>query len=546
MSRHSAPTGGQVWQWFEQGAGHHRLTGLYDNTERAHRFFLGEQWYGVESGGEALPQYNFIQPIVEHKVASVAMNNMTISYTPLEHAGQAYQRAALLCRQLTTYAARQWERLKMDKLCWSAVRDACVAGDGYLYFYDGDCHAQQVDTCNLYLADEQCADLQKQEYILIAGRQTVGSLRREARRAGLRESDVEKIVPDDGQWEQERERQEAARDEPERKCTALLLFWRDENGIVCCQRSTRDVVYRPAARLCGSGGRGLRLYPVAGLSWLRRRGSALGGGGVQGLIANQIETNKMLARRLMNAKVSAFSRLVYNADKVMNKEAVEQVGAAIKVRDMQASSVSDIVTYLGAAPMSPDARQLSEELVTMTRELAGAGNAALGQVNPELASGAAIIAARDQAALPLNGQIADFRQFIEDVAAIWFELWCAYYPRDLQEGPYGMDAEELGRLQVEIRIDVAPNNPLSRYAQEQALENLFARGSITLEEYVEALDETAAAPKQKLEGILESRRQGATKGKPGGGFAPAPSGAEDLAELIYAKSIQSKGVPSGA
>ena len=203
---------------------------------------------------------------------------------------------------------------------------------------------------------------------------------------------------------------------------------------------------------------------------------------------------------------SAFSRMVYNADKVLNKEAIEQVGAAIQVRDMQASRVSDIVTYLGAAPMSPDARQLSEELVSQTRELAGAGNAALGQVNPEQASGAAIIAARDQAALPLNEQIADFRQFIEDVAAIWFELWAVYAPVPLGLPPWQISAEELGKLRVEIRIDVAPNSPLSHYAQEQALEKLFDRGAISFEEYVEALDENATAPKSKLEQIVKRRK----------------------------------------
>ena len=132
--------------------------------------------------------------------------------------------------------------------------------------------------------------------------------------------------------------------------------------------------------------------------------------------------------------------------------------------------------------MSPDARQLSEELVSQTRELAGAGNAALGQVNPEQASGAAIIAARDQAALPLNEQIADFRQFIEDVAAIWFELWAVYAPVPLGLPPWQISAEELGKLRVEIRIDVAPDGPLSHYAQEQALEKLFDRGAISFEE----------------------------------------------------------------
>ena len=137
--------------------------------------------------------------------------------------------------------------------------------------------------------------------------------------------------------------------------------------------------------------------------------------------------------------------------------------------------------------------------MSQTRELAGAGNAALGQVNPEQASGAAIIAARDQAALPLNEQIADFRQFIEDVAAIWFELWAVCCPVPLGLPPWQISAEELGKLRVEIRIDVAPNSPLSHYAQEQALEKLFDRGAISFEEYVEALDENATAPKSKLE-----------------------------------------------
>ncbi len=184
------------------------------------------------------------------------------------------------------------------------------------------------------------------------------------------------------------------------------------------------------------------------------------------------------------------------------------MGAAIKVRDMQASNVTDVVSYLGAAPMSPDARLLAEELVTQTRELAGAGDAVLGQVNPEKATGAAIIAARDQAALPLNQQIADFRQFIEDIAAIWFELWAVYSPRELTQGPDPLTWEELRRLRVEIRIDASPNSPYSRFAQEQTLENLFQRGAITFEEYVAALDENSAAPKRKLEAILRARSAG--------------------------------------
>ena len=95
------------------------------------------------------------------------------------------------------------------------------------------------------------------------------------------------------------------------------------------------------------------------------------------------------------------------------------------------------------------------------------------------------------------------------MASIWFELWAAYYPTELSRGIYALSGEALRRLRVEIRIDVSPNSPYSRYAQEQALENLFQKGVITFEEYVAALDENAAAPKQKLEDILRNRQRDA-------------------------------------
>ena len=101
------------------------------------------------------------------------------------------------------------------------------------------------------------------------------------------------------------------------------------------------------------------------------------------------------------------------------------------------------------------------------------------------------------------------------MASIWFELWAAYYPAELSRGIYALSGEELRRLRVEIRIDVSPNSPYSRYAQEQALENLFQKGVITFEEYVTALDENAAAPKQKLEDILRNRQRA-------GGEPPQP------------------------
>ena len=57
-----------------------------------------------------------------------------------------------------------------------------------------------------------------------------------------------------------------------------------------------------------------------------------------------------------------------------------------------------------------------------------------------------------------------------------------------------------------MRIDISPTNPYSKYAQEQSLQNLFAMGAITLDEFIDALDDDSSIPKAKMQEILEQRK----------------------------------------
>ncbi len=568
----------EIWKKYQQGVNHHNQINLYEKVRKAYRFFEGDQWNGLESDGEVMPMYNFIQPVVEHKAASVAMNGMAINYSPMEY-GSDYQTAARACDVLNRYAARQWELLKMDKLGWAIIKDACIAGDSYLYFYDRNLHAQIIDGPNVYFADETSRDIQSQDWIIIAERRFVRDVRREAKENDLSQEEIDLIGPDSdtGQLLGDDARQNSQQED--KRCTSLLYMRKNKEGIVTISRSTQNVVYQPEEVMQGKekesgepAGKGMQLYPLAGLWWVPKKESARGVGEVTPLIPNQIEVNKMLVRRLMNAKITAFGRMVYNKRTVANPESVAEVGSAIEVMDTPAARVTDHVAYLHPSPMSADAKNLTDEMISQTRDLAGAGDAALGQINPEQASGSAIIAVRDQAALPLNEQIAEYKQFCEDVAAIWFDLWVTYHPSGMevelppeeQPGllagmmPQGLDigqgmgqtggmaagtsaaapmgqmgqsaapmgqmpgmmmdapqeptkeiipAEVLQQMRPSIRIDVSPVNPYSKYAQEQSLAGLFQAGAITFEEYVEALDEQASTPKQKLQEIIDKRME---------------------------------------
>src|SRR5699024_5876616 len=130
--------------------------------------------------------------------------------------------------------------------------------------------------------------------------------------------------------------------------------------------------------------------------------------------------------------------------------------------------VNSMVQYLQPAGPGGDAAALEAELLTQSRELEGAGEAATGQVDPTQASGEAIKAARDQSALNLNEQTANFKQFIEDLAQIWYQLWVAYATNGLlirytteddKQIEETIDQEQLQAADINIRIDVSPVDP---------------------------------------------------------------------------------------
>lgn len=506
----------KIWEKYQAGRDHHRRVGMYQQVERCHRFYEGDQWHGLKTGGEELPSLNFLKPVCRYQIATVAMNELAIVFSSLSGDEQVSQ----LCDVLTRYAAAQIEKGKLDNKKWAVVKGACITGDHYLYVFDDREPSESVvrdltpglrhrlvDKDNVYLANEQEPELQRQEWIILAERVPVEQVRRAAEANKIKAELLEQIAAD----EDLDRPQEAGREVKtgDGKCTSLLYMEKTADGIRFC-RSTQNVVYQPERML-----EGMDVYPLAAMRWEEKHGSARGVGVVERLIPNQIEVNKTLARRALCVKRYGYPTAVVDPDKVTNPGDLAKVGATIKVRSLGNNPITSMIQYLNPAPMSGDAASLEGELVTQSRELEGAGDAATGQVDPTKASGEAIKAARDQSALNLNEQTANFKQFMEDLAIIWYKLWVVYSGAGM-EVQYSDDAggtvravldqQALKSADIDIRIDVSPADPYSVLSRGMALENALTAGHITFEEYVEALDSQGGVPKEKLQAILDRRR----------------------------------------
>jgi hypothetical protein len=388
----------------------------------------------------------------------------------------------------------------MDSKCWELVRAAAIAGDSYVYFYDKNMNSEIINNTDIFFGDESQPDIQKQPYIIIAERRNVCDVIADAKANGISKDEISNIIADNDNQNvvtTEKTKEEVKSDKG--KCTCLLYLKLEKNGDLKYCRCTKHVIYQTEKVIKGYG-----VYPIASLVFQSRKGTARGNGEVLPLINNQIEVNRNLARRILNSKLTSYSRLVYAGDMVVNPKALTEVGTAIEISGSSVEDVNKYIKYITPAAMSSEAANLANEIMHTTRELAGAGDAALGNIDPTQASGTSIIAVRDQAAIPLNEQSAAFRQLVEDIAKIWLKTFEVY-------GPIKVDGQEimpatLKKLNPIVRIDVSNTSPFSKYAREQALERLFVGGHISFEEYVNALDCDSSVPKSKLDAILKERQ----------------------------------------
>ena len=337
-----------------------------------------------------------------------------------------------------------------------------------------------------------------------------------AKENGVSAKDIALIEPDE-----KNENQIYNKSEVEKKVTVLLYMEKDEDGVVKTGRATETCVIEPLDMKIRKNGNEevigkLEVYPIIPYVWESVPNSARGIGEVEQLIPNQLELNKTLARRSMAVKMGAYPRLAYDANAIDNPEDLDKVGAAIAVNGGGAQSINQMIAYLNPANISSDALKLSDDLLQITKDLAGASDYALGNINPEQASGTAIIAVRDQAQVPLNEQTARYKQWVEDVSLLWMDLWIVFNENGISfeyEDEYGnvspvtITQDQLRQLKPMVRIDVSPDNQWTKLAEQQSLDSMLQLDKITLEEYAEMTPENSSVPKQKLLQIIGKRKQ---------------------------------------
>lgn len=502
-----------AWEQYESGKEYKRRIGIYETIRQNERFYRGQQWKDGECAELPRPVFNVIRRIIDYLVCSVASSNLSIRFTdenlPFLHNEAERKKLSRGLEVLSANASYRWERSGMDHKLIRMLTDAAISGDGVIYCYwdgerntpqlfSGDISCDVIDNVNLFVADVNRADIQDQDYIIIAGRASVASLRHEAQEAGVSEEYIAKILPDgEGDSQSgEMSRYELEGNE-EAKATYIIKFWR-EGGRVIFEKSTRECSIKRAHTDC-------RLYPVAYLNWMPTKNSFHGTSPITSLIPNQKFINRAYAMAMKHMMDTAFSKVIYDKSKI--PEWTNSVGEAIAA--IGGGNISDAVSVVGTGEMQSGYMDLISSAIEVTKDLMGATESALG--NLEANNTSAILALQETSRIPLEQIRSSYYRCIEDLANIWADMMCAYYPSerlipfDTDDGGYSesVDFSLLKSGFLSARIDVAEISKYSAASAQSLLDKLLDGGYISPASYIKRLPSGMLLNRQALIDELE-------------------------------------------
>lgn len=515
----------KLWQEYEDGIAFQRRMGFAENFPRYVRFKEGDQWAPPTPRTKNLPRpvFNIIEMFIRSKRAAVLNQAVSMAFSPVNSAGgEKGERAEQNARDMTDYAKLLWDQLGQDALSSELIDDAATLGTGVLhYYYDesvrpagsrfcvGELRGESIDPLNIFFADPQLCDLQRQEYVLIASRRRVTEVRALAKRLGCTAGELARIARDEAESGDYGTEPDEPHDDD--YCTVLTKYYR-ENGEVRFDRATRNVELARGQSLTPPGGRAVTLYPLVLMVWKRRKKCIYGIGEAEGLIPNQKAINFNLAMMLLSVQQTAWPKLL-STPGAIRQPVTNEPGEHL----IDYSAGGGGIRYLSPPEFSATAVGLSNTILELSRSIAGVSDVTTGEITRGNLAASAIIALQNQAKTPIVEIQRRYWDVIRQIGRIWTQLIGAYYTFD-RTMTVTENGERKSRLfcgrccretEFDLRVDVGASSEFGEALSQATLDNFLQNGYITVDQYIELAPDNVVPFRERLRQMRAAQTEAA-------------------------------------
>jgi hypothetical protein len=482
---------------YQMGYDYNLRIGYYSTVSENNDYLIGEQW-GTVPKDQAIATFNFEKMIQRYKTGAIASQQLTATYLA-ENVSQVggtttEEQVNEIVKLMTGNAEILWEKQKMDSKVRKWIADAWVSGDmcAYSYWdsyiktgqdYEGDICTKRASGGNVFFGNPNERDVECQPYILILARDTVYNLKKQAKQAGLSKDDIAKIGGDLDTDTQvgKYANIELQGDNEFSKCNSYYMFEKDDNGMVHWSLSTNSVVIRKDTNL------NISRYPIAWAVWEDVENSYHGRAESTGIHPAQRFVNKMYSLCMMWMINNSLGKVAFDETMISNWS--NDIGSAIPVN----GNPNNVIQQLRSGDFNNAILQVIDTAINYTRDFCGVTDAALGQGRADNTS--AIVALGKQAAMSLENQQNNLKQFIEDIYLIWAELMLSKYATGRrvpmkEDGKIvykPFDAKIAKDIIASVKIEVGASSIWSEIAAIQTLDNMLLNQVIDDIQYLERI-----------------------------------------------------------
>jgi hypothetical protein len=442
----------KLWDDYQNGLNFQSSTGLSKNLPTFVKFYEGKQWAEVTENTASLPRpvVNIIKMICRNKKAAILSTPVKIIYQS-EHFSADVDRF----NHFADYIQKEYGQEALDK---KAIDDGVKKGSYFYHYYwdaeaigkngikEGGLRCEIIDPLNIFFSNPTELDEQKQEWILIASRENVKSVRLKADKG----VDKEAIVPDTNDSKYGTIEQEG-----DKLCTVLTRYFR-KNGEVFCEKATKTVIVNKPFSITpnlAEAGKELgydeadapntslpddadadaptpnfaNLYPIVVGNYDIKEGSIYGLGEVEGLIPNQKSINFNLAMALLNVQENAWGKYIALPNALKGQQITNTPGQVL----IDHSGTGTGIRKMAEQGLNNQPIQLIDTLTQLTRVVTGATEVMTGETLGAGMSGAAIAQLQAQAMAPID-ELRDAFWIVKEkqgkVLAQFFKLF--YYNKE--------------------------------------------------------------------------------------------------------------------
>jgi len=497
----------QEWNDYQSGIDYNAKIDYYAKVDLNWRFYNSKQWIGIVTNGLPKWTFNICRSAINYFIAFMTSQKIKMQYSAENIPDEPDQQSPEFEREnqikelvtlLSDMADMKWEKDKMDSLLKDLLLDGANSGDMAAHVYwdssietgqleKGDFKTELVDGGNVMFGNPNNKIVERQPYILIVGRETVKDLKEEAKRNKIPQDEIDLITSDEENTYQAGDRGKIELDNKGEtgKALTLIKYWKKDKTILW-NKSTRYCAIAKEKDL------GISRYPVAWANWESIKNSYHGMSATEGIIDNQISINQLFAMVSYWMKMSAFGKVIYDQNAITSWS--NQLGVAIKA-DSNGGPISNLVHQLREGNFNAAILTVIDMAIKYTKEFIGANDSLTGQVDPEQASGIAIITTAKQASMPLINITMNRDQLVEDLGLIWGEFFLKKYVNRKvsirQKGKvvtvqYNTQTiEAIKEILLQCKLDVGPSTYWSEVVGIQALDKLLTERQINKLQYFE-------------------------------------------------------------